>query len=65
MKVRIIDNLDSTAEPLDYSDADRVATLIRENTKAMNQGEYSEAELEALCGFATPETIQKEPFAGN
>lgn len=64
MKVRIIDNLDSTAESLHHSDADRVATLIRKNTKAMNQGEYSEAELEALCSFATPETIQKEVDRG-
>jgi len=45
-------------------DADLVATLIKENTKAVNQGEYSEAELEMLCAFAAPETIQQEVTKG-
>jgi len=64
MKVHIIDNLDATAELLDYAGAEQVATLIRENTKVMNQGQYSESELEKLYGFATPETIQKEGGRG-
>ncbi len=64
MKVRIVDNLNGETESLNDSDADLVATLIKENTKAVNQGEYSEAELEMLCAFATPETIQQEVTKG-
>ena len=64
MKVRILDNLNGETESLSDSDADLVATLIKENTKAVNQGEYSEAELEMLCAFATPETIQQEVAKG-
>ncbi len=64
MKVRIVDNLNGKTESLNDSDADLVATLIKENTKAVNQGEYSEAELEMLCAFATPETIQQEVAKG-
>ena len=64
MKVRIVDNLNGQTESLNDSDADLVATLIKENTKAVNQGEYSEAELEMLCAFAAPETIQQEVTKG-
>ena len=64
MKVRIVDNLNGETESLNDADADLVATLIKENTKAVNQGEYSEAELEMLCAFATPETIQQEVTKG-
>lgn len=64
MKVRIIDNLDSLTESLDDTQAGRVASLIRENSQAMNQGEYSPSELEKLVAFATPETIQKEVDRG-
>ena len=64
MKVRIVDNLNGETESLNDADADLVATLIKENTKAVNQGEYSEAELEMLCAFAAPETIQQEVTKG-
>jgi len=64
MKVRIVDNLNGKTESLNDADADLVATLIKENTKAVNQGEYSEAELAMLCAFATPETIQQEVAKG-
>ncbi len=64
MKVHIVDNLNGQTESLNDSDADLVATLIKENTKAVNQGEYSEAELEMLCAFAAPETIQQEVTKG-
>ncbi len=64
MKVRIVDNLNGETESLNDSDADLVATLIKENTKAVNQGEYSEAELEILCAFATPEKIQQQAAKG-
>jgi hypothetical protein len=64
MKVRILDNLNGETESLNDADADLVATLIKENTKAVNQGEYSEAELEMLCAFAAPETIQQEVTKG-
>ena len=60
MNIRIVDNLNGERESLDYADADMVATLIRENTRANNQGEYNEAEIEKLCAFATPENIQQE-----
>jgi hypothetical protein len=56
--------LNGETEPLNDSDADLVATLIKENTKAVNQGEYSEAELEMLCAFATPETIKDQADKG-
>ncbi len=64
MKVRIIDNLDAPTESLDHAQAERVTTLIRENTKAMNQGEYSDSELENLFAFATPKEIHKEVNRG-
>ena len=64
MKVRIVDNLNGETESLNDADADLVATLIKENAKAVNQGEYSEAELEMLCAFAAPETIQQEVTKG-
>ena len=64
MKVHIVDNLNGQTESLNDADADLVATLIKENTKAVNQGEYSEAELEMLCAFAAPETIQQEVTKG-
>ena len=64
MKVRILDNLNGETESLNDADADLVATLIKENAKAVNQGEYSEAELEMLCAFAAPETIQQEVTKG-
>jgi len=64
MKVRIVDNLNGETESLNDADADLVATLIKENTKAVNQEEYSEAELDMLCAFATPETIQQEVARG-
>ena len=64
MKVHIVDNLNGETESLNDADADLVATLIKENTKAVNQGEYSEAELEMLCAFAAPETIQQEVTKG-
>jgi len=64
MKVHIVDNLNGQTESLNDSDADLVATLIKENTKAVNQGEYSAAEFEMLCAFAAPETIQQEVTKG-
>ena len=60
MKLRVIDNLKETAEPLSSSEADKIAGLIRQNTQDVNQGEYGQADLERLNAFATPEKIQKE-----
>lgn len=64
MNIRVIDNLDGKVETLDYSDAAQVAQLIQRNTKAYNQGEYSEQELERLCAFANPDNIQQEAERG-
>ena len=60
MKIKVIDNLKEKTEPLSHSEADKVATLIRQNTQDVNQGEYLPADLEKLNDFATPEKIQKE-----
>jgi GNAT superfamily N-acetyltransferase len=60
MKTKVIDNLKEKTEPLSHSEADKVATLIRQNTQDVNQGEYLPADLEKLNDFATPEKIQKE-----
>ncbi|MDX2496610.1 MAG: hypothetical protein QNL11_01760, partial [Desulfobacterales bacterium] len=64
LMVLIVYILNGQNEAVHDSDADLVATLIKENTKAVNQGEYSEAELEMLCAFAAPETIQQEVTKG-
>lgn len=64
MKVRIIDNLGKKTELLSYAEADEIATLIRQNTHDVNQGEYTETELERLYAFATPERIQEEVNRG-
>jgi GNAT superfamily N-acetyltransferase len=45
---------------LSHSEADKVETLIRQNTQDVNQGEYLPADLDKLNDFATPEKIQKE-----
>ncbi|MCK8601701.1 GNAT family N-acetyltransferase [Desulfoferrobacter suflitae] len=60
MEIRIIDNLDGKVETINDSDAEQVAQLIRGNTKAYNQGEYTEEQLERLCAFATPENLKEE-----
>ena len=60
MKIKVIDNLKEKTEPLSYSEAAKVAALIRQNTQDVNQGEYLPADLEKLNDFATPEKIQKE-----
>jgi GNAT superfamily N-acetyltransferase len=60
MKIKVIDNLKEKTEPLSHSEADKVATLIRQNTQDVNQGEYLPADLDKLNDFATPEKIQKE-----
>jgi GNAT superfamily N-acetyltransferase len=60
MKLKVIDNLKETTEPLSNSEAEKVAELIRQNTQDVNQGEYGPADLERLNAFATPEKIQKE-----
>lgn len=64
MKIKVIDNLRETIEPLSHSNAEKVAALIRQNTRDVNQGEYSTADLERLNAFATPETIQEEMKRG-
>ena len=60
MKIKVIDNLREKTEPLSYSEAGKVAALIRQNTQDVNQGEYLPADLDKLNDFATPEKIQKE-----
>jgi GNAT superfamily N-acetyltransferase len=60
MKIKVIDNLKEKTKPLSHSEADKVATLIRQNTQDVNQGEYLPADLDKLNDFATPEKIQKE-----
>ncbi len=60
MKIKVIDNLKEKTESLSYSEADKVAALIRQNTQDVNQGEYGPEDLERLIDFATPEKIQKE-----
>jgi GNAT superfamily N-acetyltransferase len=60
MKIKVIDNLKGKTEPLSHAKADKIATLIRQNTQDVNQGEYLPDDLERLIDFATPEKIQKE-----
>ena len=60
MKIKVIDNLKGKTEPLNHSEAEKVAVLIRKNTQNVNQGEYRSDDLERLNDFATPEKIQKE-----
>jgi GNAT superfamily N-acetyltransferase len=60
MNIKIIDNLKENATPLDDSEADKVAALIRQNTLDVHQGEYRPEDLERLVAFATPEKIQEE-----
>lgn len=64
MKIKVIDNLKEKTELLGYSEADKVAELIRKNTLDVNQGEYQPEDLERLIAFATPEKIQKEVRKG-
>ena len=64
MKIKVIDNLKEKKEPLSYSEAGKVAALIRQNTQEVNQGEYHPEDLERLMAFATPEKIQKEMQRG-
>ena len=64
MKINIIDNLEGNIDPLSYSEADKVAALIRKNTQDVNQGEYTPAQIEILNAFATPEKIQEEVKRG-
>jgi len=64
MKINVIDNLKARVESLTDADAERVATLIRQNTQYVNQGEYTPAELEKLNAFATPKKIQEEMRSG-
>jgi N-acetylglutamate synthase-like GNAT family acetyltransferase len=64
LKISIIDNLEGKMEPLDYSEAEKITALIRQNTQDVNQGEYTPAQLERLNAFATPEKIQEEVKRG-
>ena len=64
MKIKVIDNLKETTEPLSHSMADKVAALIRQNTHDVNQGEYHPEDLERLMAFATSEKIQEEMQRG-
>ena len=64
MKIKVIDNLKEKTEPLSHSEADKVATLIRQNTQDVNEGEYGPEDIEELIDFATPEKIQKEMKRG-
>lgn len=59
MKIKVIDNLKETTEPLSHSMAEKVAALIRQNTQDVNQGEYPPESLERLMAFATREKIQE------
>ena len=59
MKIKVIDNLKETTEPLSHSMADKVAALIRQNTHDVNQGEYPPEGIERLMAFATREKIQE------
>ena len=45
MKIDVTDNLRGKTKPLGDAEAERVATLIRQNTQDVNQGEYTAAEL--------------------
>jgi len=60
MIISVTDNLKRKIEPLSYSDAAKVAALIRQNAQDVNLGEYTPAKLERLNAFATPEKIQEE-----
>jgi len=64
MKIKVIDNLKEKTEPLDLSEAGKVAALIRQNTLDVHQGEYHPEDLERLVAFATPEKIQEEMKRG-
>jgi N-acetylglutamate synthase-like GNAT family acetyltransferase len=64
MKIKVIDNLKETTEPLSHSMADKVAALIRQNTHDVNQGEYPPEGIERLMAFATREKIQEEMQRG-
>ena len=60
MIISVTNNLEGKIEPLSYSDAVKIAALIRQSTQNANRGEYAPAELEWLNVFATPEKIQDE-----
>ena len=64
MIISVTDNLEGKIEPRSYSDAAKVAALIRQSTLDANRGEYTSAELERLNVFATPEKIQEEVSRG-
>jgi N-acetylglutamate synthase-like GNAT family acetyltransferase len=64
MKIKVIDNLQEKTESMDYSEAGKVAALIRQNTLDVHQGEYRPEDLERLVAFATPEKIQEEMERG-
>jgi len=57
VEISIIDNLEGKTEPLSYSEAEKITALIRQNTRDVNQGEYTPAQIERLNAFATPEKI--------
>ena len=64
MNIKVIDNLKGKSEPLSDSEADKVATLIRQNTQDVNEGEYGPEDFEKLIAFATPEKIKEEMKRG-
>jgi GNAT superfamily N-acetyltransferase len=64
MKIKVIDNLKDNTKLLEDSKADKIAALIRQNTRDVHQGEYCPEDLERLVAFATPEKIQEEMKRG-
>ncbi|MGD2030739.1 MAG: GNAT family N-acetyltransferase [Desulfobacterales bacterium] len=64
MIISVIDNLEGKIEPLSYSDAAKVAALIKQSTQDANRGEYAPPDLERLNAFAKPEKIQEEVSKG-
>lgn len=57
MITKVINNLHTNTEKVDYELAIEMAELIRDNFIASNKGEYSEEELVKLLANKTPENI--------
>lgn len=57
MKTKVINNLHTETEKIDYGLAVQISNLIEGNFKQSNSGEYTEDEMSRLLSNKTPENI--------
>lgn len=57
MRTKIINNLHTETEKIDFSLAEEIASLLERNFRDTNNGEYTEEEMDKLLYNKTPENI--------